>query len=62
MSAATVKPALGCKDPDLGVEARRALGRELPRKLHEHLGTCLACQLERLAFERFAASDEPHTR
>jgi hypothetical protein len=44
---------LGCREPSLGAAAGLLLGRPLPLPLLEHLGRCLACQLERHAFERF---------
>jgi hypothetical protein len=56
MTTATETAALGCTEPVLGLGARRMLGQPLPPRLREHVATCLACRLERLAFERF---DQP---
>ena len=50
--------ALGCCEPALGAEARRMLGRPLAPSLTEHLARCLACQLERRAFDRFDRPNE----
>lgn len=53
MTATNDTAALGCREPALGAQVRANLGRSLPEPLREHVGHCLACQLERLAFERF---------
>jgi hypothetical protein len=44
---------LGCREPSLGAAVSWLLGRPLPPLLADHLAQCLACQLERRAFERF---------
>lgn len=48
----------GCTDPTLGQRASLALGRSLAhdRALREHIEHCLACQLERRAYD----SLDPH--
>lgn len=56
MTATNDTAALGCREPALGAQARANLGRPLPELLREHVAQCLACRLERLAFERF---DQP---
>ncbi len=59
MTLTTDTAAPGCCDPALGVQARANLGRSLSEQLREHLAACLACRLERLAFERFVQASEP---
>lgn len=53
MSTESEEAPLGCRDPSLGAAASRLLGRPLPPMLREHVAECLACQLERVAFDRF---------
>jgi hypothetical protein len=50
--------AIGCCDPALGTQASQMLGRALASSLSEHVARCLACQLERRAFERFDRASE----
>ena len=52
-----VDAAIGCGATDLGAQARISLGRPLSPSVLGHVSVCLACRLERLAFERF--QDEP---
>lgn len=40
-----------CTEPALGAAATRALGRPLSPPLAAHVGACLACLLERRAFD-----------
>jgi hypothetical protein len=46
---------LGCCDPVLGAQANERLGLELDPDVRAHVDRCLACMLERKAFERFIA-------
>jgi hypothetical protein len=57
MTTAIEDAAPGCTEPVLGTRVRRMLGQPLSLRLREHMTQCLACQVERLAFERFARLD-----
>ncbi len=46
---------IGCGEPVLGAQA---LGPTLAPSVQEHVSRCLACQLERVAFERFEQGGE----
>jgi hypothetical protein len=56
MTTAIDNAPLGCRQPPLGAAVSRLLGHPLPSPLREHVGQCLACQLERRAFEQFERS------
>ncbi len=55
---------IGCREPALGAVVSQTLGQhdELRPLLRDHVSSCLACQLQRHAFERFERGDEPARR
>ena len=44
-----------CAEPTLGAEATQALGQTPSAAVAAHLAVCLACRLQRAAFERLDA-------
>lgn len=52
----------GCIDPTLGQAATRQLGQPLDASTAAHIETCLACQLERLAFDDLSVDAVGPTR
>ncbi len=42
---------LACTQPSLGALATQALGQVQPATVTAHVATCLACQLQRIAFD-----------
>jgi hypothetical protein len=42
---------LACTEPSLGALATQALGQVQPATVTAHITTCLACQLQRVAFD-----------
>jgi hypothetical protein len=51
---------IGCLAPALGAQVSLRLGDTTPLEadLQEHFDRCLACRLERVAFDRFMAAAE----
>jgi hypothetical protein len=49
----------GCTAPALGRRVSHALGRPLSGRLAAHVDTCVACQLERVAYAALEAHAIP---